>query len=102
MAAITYSAKLNEDGFLVIPKEAFETLGLHPGDEVQIRLEAANGAGPAEEPDQATLQAKFGHFFEQLDTLTFEKPDKFPCGDPAETAFAQAMDEKFRKLGFKP
>ncbi|HZT44176.1 MAG TPA: AbrB/MazE/SpoVT family DNA-binding domain-containing protein [Chthonomonadaceae bacterium] len=99
--AITFSAKLKDDGSLTVPKEAVEQLGLHPGDEVQVHLESANGAIQTDESDQTTLQAKFERFLEKLDALTFEKPAKFPAGDPAEAAFVEAMDEKFRKLGFK-
>jgi hypothetical protein len=99
MAVVSFAAKLKEDGSLPVPRDAVEELGLHPGDEVQVRLEATHGP---EEPDQATLQARFERFFESLDTLAFEKPARFPTGDLAEAAFAEAMDEKYRKLGFKP
>jgi bifunctional DNA-binding transcriptional regulator/antitoxin component of YhaV-PrlF toxin-antitoxin module len=101
MAALTFASKLNEDGSFTIPQEAVETLGLRPGDEITVRIET-NGTAPLEAHDQATLQARFERFFENLDTLTFEKPVRFPAGDPAEAAFAEAMDEKYRKLGFKP
>ena len=102
MAAVTFASKLKDDGSLTMPSEVVEALGLHPGDEVQVRIEAANGAGQRQELDQDALQAKFARFFDNLDTLTFEAPNKFPKGDPAETAFVEAMDEKYRKLGFKP
>jgi len=102
MATVTFASKLQNDGSLVMPKEAVEELGLHPGDEVQVRVEVTNRAGHLEKPDQAALQAKFDQFFDHLDTLTFEKPTKFPSGDQAETASAELMDEKYRKLGVKP
>jgi len=51
-----------------------------------VRVEATNGAGRREEPDQAALQAKFERFFDNLDSLTFEKSAKFPDGDQAEAA----------------
>ncbi len=101
MAAVTFASKLKDDGSLTIPKEAIEELGIHPGDEVQVRIEATNGANSIKDLDQAALQAKFEQFFEELDTLTFEKPTKFPNGDQAEAAFTEIMDKKYRKLGFK-
>ena len=102
MAAITFASKLKEDGSLTIPTEAAERLGLRSGDEVQVRVEAAHTNTSSRESDQNELQAKFDQFFEGLEGLTFDKPSKFPEGDPAETAFVSAMDEKYSKLGFKP
>lgn len=101
MAGVTFAAKLRDDGSLPMPKEAADELGLHPGDEVQVRVEPRSGAAHTGEPDQVTLQARFERFFDQLDTLTFEEPTTQPAGDPAEAAFAEAMDDKYRKLGFE-
>ncbi|MCW3096755.1 MAG: hypothetical protein JWL77_2373 [Chthonomonadaceae bacterium] len=101
MTTVTFASKFNEDGSLTIPREVVEKLGLHPGDEVQVRIEATDEANDLEGPEQAALQAKFERFFAELDTLTFEKPTKFPDGDQAETAFTEIMDKKYRKLGFK-
>jgi len=72
MATITFISKLKEDGSLTIPIEVLEELGLHPGDEVQVRLEASNRVEDFEALEQAALQAKFERFFEELDILTFE------------------------------
>lgn len=102
MAAATFASKLKDDGSLFVPSETVKELGLHPGDEVHVQVEAANGAGRIEQPDQAALQAKFERFFNNLDTLTFEKPTTFPDGDQTEAAFTEAMDRKYCKLGFKP
>jgi bifunctional DNA-binding transcriptional regulator/antitoxin component of YhaV-PrlF toxin-antitoxin module len=71
MDAVTFASKLRDDGSVAIPKEAVEELGLHPGDELTVRVEPANGTDAIDE--QAALQAKFDRFFEKLDTLTFEK-----------------------------
>jgi bifunctional DNA-binding transcriptional regulator/antitoxin component of YhaV-PrlF toxin-antitoxin module len=101
MTTVTFASKLQDDGSLTIPKEAVEKLGLHPGDEVQVRIEATDETSDLEGPEQAALQAKFDQFFKDLDTLTFEKPTKFPDGDQAETAFTEIMDKKYHKLGFK-
>lgn len=76
MATVTFASKLKEDGSLTIPREAVEELGLHPGDEIQLRVEATNRAEDLEGPDQAVLQAKFEQFFEDLDNLTTEKPTR--------------------------
>ena len=102
MAAITFVSKLKEDSSLTIPREAVEELGLHPGDEVQVQAMTKNGVGQIEESEQGALQAKFERFFDDLDTLLFEKPNRFPNGDQAETAFTEIMDKKYHKLGFKP
>ena len=40
MAAIIFASKLNNDDSLTIPRRAIEELGLHPGDEVQVSVEA--------------------------------------------------------------
>ena len=41
MASIIFAATLQEDGSLTMPKGAADELGLHPGDEVQVRIEMA-------------------------------------------------------------
>ena len=101
MATVNFASKLRADGSLTIPREAVDELRLHPGDEVQVRVEAATGVSQEDEGDQATLQAKFERFFEKLDTLTFEKPPSIRRSDRAKASFSEAMDEKYRKLGFK-
>ena len=44
MAAVTFASKLKKDGSLTMPKRAAEELGIHPGDSVRVRVEAAGGA----------------------------------------------------------
>ncbi len=102
MAAVTFASKLKSDGSLALPEEAIEELGIHPGDEVQVRVEAADRASHSEKPAQADLQARFECFFDNLDTLHFEKSAKIVGRDPAEAAFTKSMDEKYLKLGFRP
>lgn len=102
MSEITCSVQLEDDGSLVIPRKIVEGLGLQPGDQVQVRIEAANGVDPAEDLEQARLQAKFERFFDDMEALVFEKPTEFPHGDQTETAFTEIMDKKYKKLGFKP
>src|SRR5205085_8513298 len=43
MAALTFESKLRRDGSLAVPEEVVERLNLHPGDEVRVQIEAANG-----------------------------------------------------------
>jgi bifunctional DNA-binding transcriptional regulator/antitoxin component of YhaV-PrlF toxin-antitoxin module len=95
MAAMTFALKLKEDGSFTIPQEAVETLGLHPGDEIQVRIETTNGA----EPDQAELQRRAALRFEEADRIVRE-PGK-PLTDPLEVAWAQGGEEKARRMGLK-
>lgn len=102
MVAITFELKMGENGTLTIPVEAVEQLGIHPGDEVRVRVEAAEPRRRALEQEQESLQAKIDDFFAGMSHDTFQKPSKLPSGDEAEDAFVAAMDEKYRRLGFKP
>ena len=45
MPAVTFASKLNPGGSLTMPKHAVEKLGIHPGDQVWVRVEAANENG---------------------------------------------------------
>jgi len=94
MAAITFASKLREDGSFTIPPEAVEQLGLHPGDEIQVRIETTNGT-----LDQAELQRRSARLFEE-DDRTVREPGK-PLTDPYEAAWAQGVEEKARKMGLK-
>lgn len=40
MTTVYYTAKVEKNGSLTIPKEAHEALNLHPGDEIKIQVEA--------------------------------------------------------------
>jgi len=40
MTLVHYTAKVEEDGSLTLPKEAQEALNLQPGDKVQIQVDA--------------------------------------------------------------
>jgi antitoxin component of MazEF toxin-antitoxin module len=93
MAAVEFAAKLKEDGSLAVPKEAVEELGLHPGDELQVRIEAINGTG---QPDYDRILAEL---FAEVEALIPE-PGK-PLSDPYEAAWGAGVEEKFRKMGFK-
>ncbi len=50
MAAVTFGSKLKNDGSLTMPKQAVEELGIHPGDEVRVRVEAGNENGERTQP----------------------------------------------------
>lgn len=45
MGAVTFASKLGPDGTLAVPQQAVEELGIQPGDEVRVSVEAANGRG---------------------------------------------------------
>lgn len=96
MAGMTFASKLKDDGSFTIPQEAVETLGLHPGDEITVRIET-NGAAHIGAPDQAELQRRAALRFEEADRLVRE-PGK-PLTDPMEAAWAEGVEEKARKMG---
>jgi len=102
MAAITFESKMSADGKLTIPTEAVKQLGIRPGDDVRVRVEPAQEAGRTSEQEQEALQAKFDRFFAGMAHARFERPGTTPKGDEAEIAFVEEMDEKYRRLGFKP
>jgi hypothetical protein len=101
MPTITFSAELQDSYSIAAMREVAEDIGSRIGASVRMHIEPTNDAWSAEEPDQAELQARFDRFFEELHSMTFEKPEKYFGGDPAEAAFAEIMDEKYRKMGFK-
>lgn len=101
MAAVTFASKLTEDGSLRLPREAVEALGLYPGDEIQVSVAVTDEPDSPGESDGNLLQKKFQRFFERLDTLAFERPIPVRNGNAAEDSLMQALDEKYRKLGFK-
>lgn len=96
---MTFASRLNADGSFSLPKEAMETLGLHPGDEITVRIETANGVAASEMPDQAELHRRAALLFEEADRLVRE-PGK-PLSDPTEVIWAQSVEEKARKMGIK-
>ena len=98
MAVMTFASKLKEDGTFTIPQEAVESLGLHPGDEITIRIETTSGSHFGE-PDQAELQRRAALCFEEADRLARE-PGK-PLSDPLEAAWAAGVEEKARRMGLK-
>ena len=96
MAAMTFASKLNDDGSFTIPREAVETLGLRPGDDITVRIEATGG-GPIGRPDQAELQRRAALRFEEADRLVRE-PGKL-LSEPMEAAWAAGVEEKARRMG---
>lgn len=101
MATVSFASKLRADGSLAMPREAVDELGLLPGDEVQVQVGVANDINHVSDADQAALHAQFESFFDKLDTLTFRNQPSVRRSDSAEASFTDAMDEKYRKLGFK-
>ena len=98
MAGMTFASKLKDDGSFTIPQEAVETLGLHPGDEIIVRIEA-DGVTPIKEPDQGELQRRAKRRFEEADRLVRE-PGK-PLSGPMEAAWAAGVEEKARRMWIK-
>lgn len=98
MAAVTFASKLNADGSLTVPREAVAILGLHPGDEIRVRIETGSEAS-IEEPDQAELQRRATRLFKEADGLVREPGQ--PLTDPYEVAWAQGVEEKARRMGLK-
>lgn len=94
MAAMTFASKLKEDGSFTIPQEAVESLGLHPGDEIQVRIETGDDIVH----NQAYYEGKLAEFLEEAKRLKPE-PGK-QMKDPHEAAFGEMLKEKYRKQGF--
>ena len=99
MAAMTFESKLKEDGSFLIPNEAVETLGLHPGDEIKVRIETSNGIPLTDHFDQRELHRRARLLFKEADQLIRE-PAK-PFTDPLEAAWAEGVEEKARRMGIK-
>ena len=98
MEVMTFASKLKEDGTITIPREAVDTLGLHPGDEITIRIETKSGSRFGE-PDQAELQRRAALCFEEADGIVRE-PGK-SLSDPMEAAWASGVEEKARRMGLE-
>lgn len=98
MAAISFAARFADDGLLTIPQQAVETLKLHPGDEITVRIEVreAKDTGKAV---QTELHRKLERLFEEADN-TVREPGK-PLTDPFEATWAAGVEEKARKMGIK-
>ena len=93
MPAVTFASKLATDGSVAVPREAVEELGLHPGDEVRVRVEAATGTH-----DQDSLDSALSDLLEEARRLA-PQPGLSPS-DLQESAFGQVLKEKYRKQGF--
>lgn len=98
MAAMSFASKLKDDGTFTIPQEAVRTLGLHPGDEITIRIET-NGTGTIEESDQTELHRRAALRFEEADQVVRD-PAK-SLSDPVEATWAAGVEEKARRMGIK-
>lgn len=96
MAGISFASRLKEDGSVVIPQEAVETLGLHPGDEISVRIET-NGASPNAGIDPSELRRRAAIRFAEADILVREPAP--PLSDPLEISWAAGVEEKARRMG---
>ena len=57
VTAMTYTGKVQENGTVLLPKDAQEKLGLKPGDEVQISLNRSVSEPPMFTPNEKALAA---------------------------------------------
>ncbi len=44
MPTCTFETRIQHDGSVTVPAEAAKQLGLHPGDQVTVQIEAGNGS----------------------------------------------------------
>ncbi len=94
MSAVTFVSKLKDDDSLTIPKSVVEELGLHPGDEVRVYVEATDGTAVQADYDRVIADI--------LDEASRLKPVPRPSSsDTHEDAFGEIMKAKFRKQGFE-
>ncbi len=96
MTAVTVAVTASDDGTLTIPKHVAEALGLYPGQEAELVVEARNGRMDAESPDYDSI---LDSLFAETDNLVLE-PGK-PLTDPYEAQWGAAVEDKFRKMGLK-
>jgi len=99
MAAITFGARYAADGSLAIPREAVETLELHPGDEITVRIETGAAGLEVEQPSQAELRSRIARIFDEADKIV-RVPGK-ALTDPYEAEWAAGVEEKARRIGIK-
>jgi antitoxin component of MazEF toxin-antitoxin module len=68
MATIAFDARLTEDGSLIIPQEAVAELGLRPGDQIHVQIEAAGTSDASSETTalEHAIQAMTNRTPEQL------------------------------------
>jgi hypothetical protein len=92
---------MNADGSVTIPTDTVRELGLKSGDVLRVRLEPAEEQQGAEQDDSERIRERFAQFFDRLDRIVPEEPPRGAPADPAEAAFAEAMDGKYRRLGFR-
>lgn len=65
MATLTFASKLNADNCFTIPQEAVETLGLPPGDEINVRIETRYEVSLSDGVEQAELHRKASVRFQE-------------------------------------
>ena len=93
MATATFATVLKPDGSLFVPREAVEDLGLHPGDEVQVRLETFPSR------NQADFDGILAELFAEAENLEPKPGITAPLDGKA--TVSEMVAEKFRKMGFQ-
>jgi bifunctional DNA-binding transcriptional regulator/antitoxin component of YhaV-PrlF toxin-antitoxin module len=88
MSAITFASKVTENGTFTIPLDAFAELGVHPGDDIRIRIEAADDNRGAVDYDRIAAE-----LLQEARCLSAQ-PGK-PSNDPHEIAFGEILKAKY-------
>jgi antitoxin component of MazEF toxin-antitoxin module len=94
VAGVTFASTLKEDGSFIIPEEAVDSLGLHPGDEIRVHIETAG------------LSSHNQAYYEQKLTELIQEADRIKCSSAIQTTentastFGELLKEKYRKQGF--
>jgi bifunctional DNA-binding transcriptional regulator/antitoxin component of YhaV-PrlF toxin-antitoxin module len=95
LAEISFASNYREDGTLTIPREAVEELGLHPGDQLEIRAVSSHEILGPEAP--RVLDDVLAPLLVEASNLD-SQPGK-ESSDPYERAFGEIIKEKYRKMG---
>ncbi len=95
MAEVTFASRFQSDGSLTIPKQAAEDLGLHPGDEVEVRARSENGITTPENPRM--LDVVLRDLLNSADRLESQPGPE--SNDPSERAFGEIIKGKHRRMG---
>lgn len=94
MRPITLAVRASEDGTLTIPRGVVESLGLRPGEEAEIRLEADITDRLA---DSLDITDAITRLFHESDELVPEPGA--PLTDPLEATWGAGVEAKYRAMG---
>jgi len=95
--AVTLVSRLQHDGSIVVPNEAYQALGICPGDEITVEIQVVDGSQGITEPSQAELHRRAEMLFDDADHLVREPG--IDLSDGLEAAWANGMVDKARRMG---